>query len=186
MPCFASRIGAGPGSASTSSSAFLVPSKQTTPAATSARTTTTPPTSSQRRRLGVVGTARSPRRDRITCSARRAASRAPWRNYRRLNLKWFAREIGQRRVRDIDEAAIERIFGRMRSAGLSPLPHEPRQEPQRAVLPMGETPPPDRAQPFGEFELPTSTYVSREHTPGEVDQLCRLSALKRGGVSADR
>jgi hypothetical protein len=40
-------------------------------------------------------------------------------DYRRLHLKWFATEIGRRRVRDVDEAAIDRIFGKMQRAGLS-------------------------------------------------------------------
>jgi len=38
---------------------------------------------------------------------------------RRLDLKWFSPEIGRRRVKDVDEATIDRIFGRMRRAGLS-------------------------------------------------------------------
>jgi hypothetical protein len=32
-------------------------------------------------------------------------------DYRRLHLRWFAPEIGRRRVRDVDESAIDRIFG---------------------------------------------------------------------------
>ena len=35
------------------------------------------------------------------------------------HLKWFSPEIGRRRLREIDEATIDRLFGRMRKAGLS-------------------------------------------------------------------
>lgn len=40
-------------------------------------------------------------------------------DYRRLHRKWFSPAIGKRRVRDVDEETIDRIFGRMRRAGLS-------------------------------------------------------------------
>lgn len=43
-------------------------------------------------------------------------------DYRRLHARWFAPELGRRRVRDIDEAMTDRAFGRMRAAGLSPIP----------------------------------------------------------------
>jgi hypothetical protein len=33
--------------------------------------------------------------------------------------KWFSPEIGRRRLRDINEETIDRIFGQMRRAGLS-------------------------------------------------------------------
>jgi integrase len=95
-------------------------------------------------------------------------------DYRRLHVKWFAPEIGNRRVRDVDEAAIERIFGRMRRAGLSRsrMNHAKslyapffRWAKRRRVI---------ARSPMADFELPTSSYVSREHTPPEVDQLCLL------------
>jgi hypothetical protein len=40
-------------------------------------------------------------------------------NYRGVHKEWFAAEIGHRRVVDVDEAALDRIFGLMRKAGLS-------------------------------------------------------------------
>jgi hypothetical protein len=39
---------------------------------------------------------------------------------------------------------------------------------------VGQAAPPDRPQRDGRFQLPTSTHVSREHTPPEVEQLCQL------------
>lgn len=41
------------------------------------------------------------------------------RSYRAVHHKWFAPHIGSRLVRDIDEATLDRLFGRMRAAGLS-------------------------------------------------------------------
>lgn len=41
------------------------------------------------------------------------------RGYRAVHHKWFAPHIGTRLVRDIDEATLDRLFGRMRVAGLS-------------------------------------------------------------------
>jgi hypothetical protein len=39
--------------------------------------------------------------------------------YRGVHSKWFSPEIGGRRLWDIDEATIDRLFGRMREAGPS-------------------------------------------------------------------
>jgi hypothetical protein len=41
------------------------------------------------------------------------------RSYQAIHDKWFAPELGRRLVRDVDRAAIDRAFGRMRRAGLS-------------------------------------------------------------------
>ena len=95
-------------------------------------------------------------------------------DYRRLHLKWFATEIGRRRVRDVDEAAIDRIFGRMRRAGLS----RSRMNHARSLYaPFFRWAKRSRLiarSPMADFELPTSTHVSREHIPPEVEQLCLL------------
>jgi len=40
-------------------------------------------------------------------------------HYRSVHRKWFSPEIGTRRLRDVDEATLDRVFGRMRKAGLS-------------------------------------------------------------------
>jgi hypothetical protein len=40
-------------------------------------------------------------------------------DYRKLHERWFSPEIGHRKVRDIEEQHIDRLFGRMRKAGLS-------------------------------------------------------------------
>jgi HNH endonuclease len=91
------------------------------------------------------------------------------RNYRGVHAKWFSPEIGGRRVVEVDEAAIDRIFGRMRRAGLSASRlHDARNLYQpffrwakrRGII---------RRSPMADFELPTSSHVAMEHTPPEVD-----------------
>ncbi|HEY3143461.1 MAG TPA: hypothetical protein VGJ86_20155, partial [Acidimicrobiales bacterium] len=93
--------------------------------------------------------------------------------YRTAHNKWFSPEIGRRRVRDIDEAAIDHIFGKMRKAGLSGSRmngaknlYAPffRWAKRRGII---------RRSPMAEFEMPTSLYVERPHVPPEVDQLSR-------------
>jgi integrase len=94
-------------------------------------------------------------------------------NYRGVHEKWFAPEIGHRRVADVDEAAIDRVFGKMRRAGLSASRmHDAR----NLYLPFFMWAKRRRLihrSPMADFQLPTSTHVAREHAPPEVDQLCR-------------
>ena len=95
-------------------------------------------------------------------------------DYRRLHLKWFATEIGRRRVRDVDEAAIDRIFGRMRRAGLSRSRMNHARSLYAPFFRWAKRRRLIARSPMADFELPTSTHVSREHTPPEVEQLCLL------------
>jgi integrase len=93
-------------------------------------------------------------------------------HYRSVHGKWFSPVIGRRRVRDVDEATMDRIFGKMRKAGLSTSRMNDarslyvpffRWAKRRRVI---------RRSPMADFELPTSTHVAREHVPPEVEQLC--------------
>jgi integrase len=95
-------------------------------------------------------------------------------DYRRLHVKWFSPEVGNRRVRDVDEAAIDRIFGRMRRAGLSRSRMNHAKSLYSPFFRWAKRRRLIARSPMADFELPTSTYVSREHTPPEVDQLCLL------------
>jgi integrase len=95
-------------------------------------------------------------------------------DYRRLHLKWFAPEIGRRRVRDVDEAAIDRIFGRMRRAGLSRSRMNHARSLCAPFFRWAKRRRDITRSPMADFQLPTSTYVAREHTPAEVEQLCQL------------
>jgi integrase len=97
-------------------------------------------------------------------------------HYRSVHGKWFSPEIGRRRLRDLDEASIDRIFGRMRRAGLSAS----RMNDARSLyVPLFRWAKRRRIvarSPMADFELPTSRHVAREHVPPEVDQLCSYLA----------
>jgi integrase len=95
-------------------------------------------------------------------------------DYRRLHAKWFSPEIGSRWVRDVDEDTMDRIFGRMRRAGLS---HARMHHAKSIYTPFFRWAKRRRIitrNPMADFDLPTSRYVSRERVPPEVSQLCLL------------
>lgn len=92
-------------------------------------------------------------------------------DYRRLHAKWFSPAIGRRRLRDVDEARIDRIFGAMRATGLSrsrlnqaKCLYSPlfRWAKRRGIV---------THNPMLEFQLPTTRYVAKERTPPEVEEL---------------
>jgi site-specific recombinase XerD len=93
-------------------------------------------------------------------------------DYRRVHQKWFAPRIGKRRFRDVPEQVIDEIFGGMKRAGLS---YSRMNEAKSLYAPMfrwakrrGIV----RRNVMAEFELPTSTHVSRGRTPPEAEELC--------------
>ena len=95
-------------------------------------------------------------------------------HYRSVHRKWFSLEIGTRRLRDVDEATIDRVFGRMRRAGLSAS----RMNDARSLyVPLFRWAKRRRIvarSPMADFELPTSRHVAREHVPPEVGRAsCR-------------
>jgi integrase len=92
-------------------------------------------------------------------------------NYRGAHQKWFSPEIGGRRVVDVDEAAIDRVFGRMRRAGLSASRLHDARNLYQPFFRWAKRRRMIRRSPMADFELPTSTHVAREHAPPEVDQL---------------
>ena len=94
------------------------------------------------------------------------------RNYRRFHNTWFAAELGQKRVRDITEADMDRIAGQIRRAGRSTSRLQDvrnlyapffRWAKRRGIV---------RRSPMAEFDVPTSLYIPQEHVPPEVEQLC--------------
>lgn len=95
-------------------------------------------------------------------------------DYRRLHLKWFSPEIGSRRVRDVDDAALDRIFGRMRRAGLSRSRMNHARSLYAPFFRWAKRRRLIARSPMSDFELPISTHVAREHKPPEVEQLCLL------------
>jgi integrase len=93
-------------------------------------------------------------------------------HYRSVHAKWFSPEIGRRRLRDIDEATIDRIFGRMRRAGLSASRMNDARSLYAPLFRWAKRRRIVARSPMADFELPTSRHVAREHVPPEVDQLC--------------
>src|ERR671918_204900 len=72
----------------------------------------------------------------------------------------------------VDEAAIDRLFGRMRKAGLSASRMSDARSLYAPLFRWAKRRRIVARSPMAEFELPTSRHVSREHVPPEVDQLC--------------
>jgi site-specific recombinase XerC len=86
-------------------------------------------------------------------------------DYRRLHELWFSPEIRRWEVRETEEQHIDRLFGRMRRAGLSRsrLNHAKsryapffRRARSRKII---------SRDPMAGFQLPTSRYVSPTATP---------------------
>jgi integrase len=94
------------------------------------------------------------------------------RAYRSAHRKWFSPEIGRWHVRDVDEATIDRIFGRMRKAGLSASRMRDARNLYQPFFRWAKRRRLIRRNPMADFELPTSNHVAREHVPPEVEQLC--------------
>jgi integrase len=94
-------------------------------------------------------------------------------DYRGVHAKWFSPEIGGRRLRDVDEATIDRLFGRMRQAGMSTSRMNSARNLYGPLFRWAKRRGIVRRNPMAEFQLPTSLHVTREHAPPEVDQLIR-------------
>ena len=98
------------------------------------------------------------------------------RGYRQVHRRWFAPELGSRRLRDIDEAAVEQIFGRMRRTGLSRSRMNHAKSLYQPLFRWAKRRRIISGSPMADFELPASTQVGRSRVPPEVDQLCRYLA----------
>jgi len=96
--------------------------------------------------------------------------------YRAVHRKWFSPHIGSHLVRDIDEATIDRLFGRMRRAGLSRSSLNQAKSLYRPFFRWARKRGLTRHSPMAEFQLPTSTYVAPERVPPEVEELTALLA----------
>jgi integrase len=98
-------------------------------------------------------------------------------DYRGVHAKWFSPEIGRHRLRDIDEATIDRLFGRMRKAGLSSSRMNSARNLYAPLFRWARRRGIVQRSPMADFQLPTSVHVARAYVPPEVDQLIRyLSA----------
>ena len=96
------------------------------------------------------------------------------RDYRALHRKWFSPHIGALLVRDVDAAAIDRVFGRMRRAGLSKSRMNQAKCLYRPFFRWALKRQLTRRDPMSAFELPRSTHVSHERVPPEVEELILL------------
>jgi hypothetical protein len=105
-------------------------------------------------------------------------------DYRGVHTKWFAPEIGTRRLRDIDEATIDRLFGHMRQAGLSSSRMNSARNLYGPLFRWAKRRGIVQRSPMAEFQLPKSLHVEQEHRAPEVDQLCRYLAAALAFVPA--
>jgi len=94
--------------------------------------------------------------------------------YSKLHAKWFSPQLGQRPARQIDEAALDREFGRMRKAGLSHSRLNHAKSLYQPFFRWAKSRQIITRNPMIEFQLPTSKQVSRTRTPPEVEELTLL------------
>jgi integrase len=94
--------------------------------------------------------------------------------YRQLHRRWFADAIGQLPVRKIDEATMDRAFGRMATAGLSHSRMNQAKALYRPFFRWAKTRRLIERNPMADFQLPTSRKASRERTAPEVHELAYL------------
>lgn len=93
------------------------------------------------------------------------------RDYWKLHAKWFAPEIGGKFPREVDEATLDRLFGAMRGAGRSRSRLNQAKSLYAPFFRWAKKRGMVRHNPMADFELPTSTYVSQERVPPEVEEL---------------
>jgi integrase len=96
------------------------------------------------------------------------------RGYRQLHEQWFAPEIGERRLRDVDYETMVRRFGKMRRAGLSRSRMNNAKSLYQPLFEWAERLRVIRRSPMLGFKMPKSSQVARSRTPPEVDQVSLL------------
>jgi integrase len=95
-------------------------------------------------------------------------------DYRRLHRRWFSPTIGQRRVNRVDAATMDRLFGAMRQAGLSRSRLNQAKSLYAPFFRWAKRRGMTERDPMADFEVPISTYRSKERTPPEVEELSLL------------
>lgn len=93
------------------------------------------------------------------------------RGYRQLHDQWFASEVGGRHLRHIEEANFDRLFGKMRQAGLSSSRKNQAKSLYQGLFRWAKRRRIIVRNPMVDFELPKSTYVARQRRPPEVAAL---------------
>ncbi len=95
-------------------------------------------------------------------------------DYRMLHQKWFSPGIGAQRVNRVESATLDRLFGAMRQAGLSASRLNQAKSLYRPFFRWAKRRGMATRDPMVDFEIPTSTYLSTERTPPEIEQLTEL------------
>ncbi len=103
-------------------------------------------------------------------------------DYRKLHARWFAPQLGRRLVRDVDEALLDRAFGKMRAAGLSRSRLNQARSLYGPFFRWAKSRRIITRNPMVEFQLPTSTYVSKgtAATGGPGADATAASGRRRG------
>jgi site-specific recombinase XerD len=97
-------------------------------------------------------------------------------DYRKLHARWFSPAIESRRVARVDTAAIDRLFGEMRQAGLSTSRLNQAMSLYAPFFRWAKRRGVSTRDPMSDFQKPTSTYRSKERTPPEVEELSLVLA----------
>jgi integrase len=95
-------------------------------------------------------------------------------DYRYLHQRWFSPTIGSRPVKGIDSFVMDDLFGKMRKAGLSASRLTQAKSLYVPFFRWAKRRGMGLRNPMADFEMPTSTYRSKERTPPEVEELCLL------------
>ena len=95
-------------------------------------------------------------------------------DYRLLHVKWFAPEIGAKPMRTIDEATIDRLFGKMARAGLSRSRMNQAKSLYQPFFRWAKTRRLVDRNPMADFQLPTARKPAKGRTPPEVEELVLL------------
>ena len=97
-------------------------------------------------------------------------------DYRYLHQKWFSPAIGTRPVKSIESSVIDDLFGQMRREGLSASRLNQAKALYAPFFRWAKRRGMTLRNPMLDFEMPTSTYRSKERTPPEVEELTLLLA----------
>jgi integrase len=95
-------------------------------------------------------------------------------DYRLLHAKWFSPEIGGKLLRSIDEATVDRLFGRMARAGLSRSRMNQAKSLYGPFFRWARSRRLVNRNPMADFQLPTARKPSHERIPPEIEELILL------------
>ncbi len=95
-------------------------------------------------------------------------------DYRRLHYHWFSPTIGSHLLKRVDAATMDGLFANMRKAGLSASRLNQARSLYVPFFRWARRRGSITRNPMSDFEMPTSTYRSKERTPPEVEELTLL------------